>query len=84
MKNIKIYEEFTADLNKFDSYAEGQFKNKGLKKVNDKKYVKGDWSIEYKYFPKYEIDGFVAKLKGQVKHDGPADGCWVWLDKQTF
>ena len=72
------------DLNKFDSYATGQFTDKGFKKVNDKKYTKGDWSIEYKYYPEHEIDGFVAKYKGQVKLDKPADACWVWFEKQTF
>ena len=72
------------DLGKFDSYANEEFTKKGFKKINDKKYTKGDWSIEYKYYPEHEIDGFVAKYKGQVKLDKPADACWVWLEKQTF
>lgn len=72
------------DINKFDAYAIEQFTKKGFKKINDKKYTKGDWSIEYKYYPNDGIDGFVAKYKGQVKHDGPADGCWVWFSNQKF
>lgn len=80
----KMNESEDKDLNKFDSYAIGQFTKKGFKKINDKKYTKGDWSIEYKYYPEHEIDGFVAKYKGQVKLDKPADACWVWFEKQTF
>lgn len=79
-----IKESEDKDINKFDAYAIEQFTNKGFKKVNDKKYTKGLWSIEYRYYPTYGIDGFVAKDKGQVKYDGPADDCWKWFEKQTF
>ena len=88
----RVIKENEKDTGKFDDYALGQFQKKGFKKVSDTHYTKkvgslekgmNTWDIKYKFFPKENIDGFVATKNGEVFKDAPSDDCWVWFS-QTF
>jgi hypothetical protein len=87
----RVIKEDESNPGKFEGYAIDAFKEKEFKKVSDTVYTKSisdmeglqNWKIEYKYFPKDKIDGFVAYKNGKEVYSGPADGCWVWF-KDTF
>lgn len=79
----RVLNENESNPGKFGEYEIKKFKSKGFTKVSDTKYKKGDITIDYKYFPKEKIDGFVAKKGNQVLADKPADACWSWFD-ETF